>query len=147
MMLVKMSPTRSSRCVSPFWGCFPRRDAEQEEQNIESQASWSPSTDIYDSKEGYVVKMELPGVAKEDVNVEFKDNVLTITGERKDKKEVSRENYYNVESYDGKFYRSFRFPDDVDAQKIDASMKNGVLELRVAKPEERKPRNIPITIH
>jgi len=97
----------------------------------ESCENWKPLTDIYDTTENFVLKMDLPGVSKEDVNVEFKDTVLTISGERKTGKTC-------------KFNRSFRFPANIDGAKIDASMKDGILELKVAKPEERKPRVIPI---
>jgi len=108
------------------------------------EGSWKPSTDIYDTKENIVLKMDLPGVSKEDVNVEFKDNALTITGERKNGKKEDDSCLCASERASGKFSRSFRFPANIDGAKIDASMKDGILELRIAKPEERKPRIIPI---
>lgn len=112
----------------------------------EDFGSWYPATDIYETKEEYVFKLEVPGLAKEDVNVEFNNNVLSIKGEKKEEKEVKKENYHRVESYKGTFSRSFTLPKDVDAAKIAASMKDGILELRVAKAEEKKAKSISIDV-
>ncbi len=145
MMLTSWLPIRGTNCMNPCAGSYSMKD--KEEDQSDSWASWYPSADIYDTKENYVLKMDLPGVAKEDVNVEFKDSVLTVRGDRKENKEEKGDNYYSTESVRGKFYRAFRFPDNVDGHKIDATMKNGILELRVAKPEEIQPKNIPITVN
>jgi HSP20 family protein len=130
MMMLRWSPMMGQECMNSCFG--------------DSDESWKPSTDIYDTKENFVLKMDLPGVSKEDVNVEFKDNVLTVTGERKDGKKEDDSCLCATERASGKFSRSFKFPENIDGDKIDASMKDGILELKVAKPEERKPRTIPI---
>jgi HSP20 family protein len=121
------------------------RNPERRPQS-EPRSYWRPAADIYDTGNGYVLKMEVPGFSKEDVNIEFKDNILSVSGERKETDRAD-DKYHLAERYSGKFQRAFRLPKDVDAQKINASMKDGVLELKVAKPEEKKPRNIPITVH
>ncbi len=112
----------------------------------DSFTSWYPSTDIYETKDAYVFKLEVPGLSKEDINIEFNDNTLSVKGEKKEEKEVKKENYHRIESFSGTFSRSFNLPKNVDANKIDAAMKDGVLELRIAKAEEKKTKAIPITV-
>lgn len=110
----------------------------------ESLTAWSPVTDIYETKDNYVFKLEVPGIAREDIKIELENNMLSIRGEKKEEKEVKKENYHRIESYSGSFSRSFSLPRNVDVQKIEASMKDGVLELHLAKSEEKKARAISI---
>lgn len=117
------------------------------EAETENQPSWVPATNIFETADEYVFKMSLPGLTKDDINVEFHDNTLTIKGERKADDEVKDEDYLRVESCSGTFSRSFSLPRDADAHKMNALMKNGILELRVAKAEEKKPREIPINFN
>jgi HSP20 family protein len=114
--------------------------------SAESLGSWYPATDIFETKDNYVFKMEVPGLTKEDIDVEFHNHVLSIKGEKKEEKEVEKENYHRIESYSGAFTRSFSLPKDADADKIEASMKDGILELRVAKAEEKKAKAISIDV-
>jgi HSP20 family protein len=114
------------------------------EEETETLPQWYPTTDIYETKDGYVFKLELPGLKKEDINIELNENTLSIKGERKEEKEVKKEDYHQIESCSGTFSRSFALPHNIDPKKIDAKMKNGVLELRVAKAEEKKPKTITI---
>lgn len=107
---------------------------------------WTPSTDIYENKDNYVLKVELPGISKEDVNIEFENGILTINGERKEEKEVKEENLHRVERCYGTFSRSFRLPKNVNDKKINAKMKDGILELNVPKAEEVKAKAIPINV-
>jgi len=109
-------------------------------------SSWFPVTDIYENKDDYVFRLEVPGLAKEDIKIEFDQSTIKIRGEKLEEKGVNRENCHRVESFSGSFERSFVLPKDVDAQKISAEMKNGILELRVPKIEEKKARAIPITV-
>ena len=108
--------------------------------------TWYPAADIYETKDDYVFKLEVPGLARDDVNVEFHDNVLTVKGEKKTEKEVKEENYHRIESYSGSFSRSFKVPQNADPGKIAASMNGGILELRIAKAEEKKPKAISIDV-
>jgi len=114
--------------------------------SLASFDSWYPAVDIFDTKDEYVFKLEVPGLSKEDVNVEFHNHVLTIKGEKKEDREIKKENYHRIESFSGSFSRSFTLPKNADAGKIDASMKNGILELRIAKAEETKAKAIPIEV-
>lgn len=101
-------------------------------------------TPVVNTREGefaYHIEADLPGVKKEDISVETKDNVLTISGERKHKNEVKKDDYYKLESSYGKFLRSFTLPKGVDAENIKASCENGVLEVtipKLTKDEEKK---------
>ncbi len=112
-----------------------------------SMATWYPPTDIFETENDYVFKLQVPGMSKDDIKVEVKENTLTIGGERKEDTEVKRENYHRVESYSGAFSRSFVLPKNVDSSNVEAQLKNGVLELRVSKPEEVKPRAITIGVN
>ncbi|MCP5104538.1 MAG: Hsp20/alpha crystallin family protein [bacterium] len=115
-----------------------------ENETEEAMPTWYPATDIYETKDDYVFKMEVPGLTKDDVKIEVHENTLSIKGERKEEKEVKQEDYHRIENRSGSFSRSFRLPDNADAQKINATIKNGMLDLRVAKAEEKKPKTIPI---
>ena len=115
-------------------------------ESTESLASWYPATDVYETKDGYVFKMEIPGLAKDDINVEFNNNVLSVKGEKKEDKEVEKENYHRIESYSGSFSRSFTLPRDADPAKINAALKDGILELKIAKAEEKKAKAISINV-
>ena len=116
------------------------------EQGNESLATWYPTTDIFETKDDYVFKLEVPGLEKDDINIEFNDNTLTIKGEKKEEKEVKDENYHRVERFSGSFSRRFTIPRETDGNKIKASMKDGILELRIPKVEEKKAKAIPISI-
>ncbi|MGE5247495.1 MAG: Hsp20/alpha crystallin family protein [Verrucomicrobiota bacterium] len=105
---------------------------------------WMPSVDIYETKDAVCVRAELPGVDKDAVHVEVKDGVLTLRGERKFEKEVKEENYHRIERSYGTFHRSFTLPSSVDAEKVTARMKDGVLEVDLAKREQAKPKQIEI---
>ena len=109
-------------------------------------SAWNPATDIYETKEEYVFKVEVPGLAKDDINVEFCENTLTIKGEKKEEKDVKKEGYHQIESFNGTFTRSYRLPQNVNTKDIKAKMKDGILELRVSKAEEAKPKAISIDV-
>jgi HSP20 family protein len=111
-----------------------------------SMSAWRPAVDIYDTDNALVIKVELPGIEKDDVSVDVKGNVLTIKGERSFDKEIKEENYYRKERSIGKFQRSFTLPEAVNPEAIKANFKNGVLEIEVPKPEEKKPKQISINV-
>ena len=111
-----------------------------------SSRAWNPAADIYETKDDFVFKVELPGISKEDIKVELTGDNLSIKGERKEEKEVKKEEYHRVERYCGSFTRSFRLPKNADGQNMKAAMKEGILELRIPKMEEAKTKAIPINI-
>jgi HSP20 family protein len=106
---------------------------------------WRPVVDVYENENSVVLKADLPGVEKDHVEVDIKDHLLTIKGERSDEKEVKEENYHRKERFFGKFHRSFTLPEQVDPDKITAEFKDGVLKVEIPKPEETKPKQI--TVH
>ena len=107
---------------------------------------WIPATDLVETDDHFVLKADLPGLTEADVNVEVKDNVLTLSGERKGEHEDKREGYVRVERAFGSFRRSLRLPEGVDPEAVQATFDNGVLEVRIPKPEERKPRKVEIQV-
>ncbi len=107
---------------------------------------WTPACDIYEDEEGVALRFELAGVDPQDVDVRFENSVLTVKGERKLEKEDKRENYHRVERSFGTFTRSFSLPGSVDAEKIKAETKNGVLTVTLPKKAEAKPRAIQVKV-
>jgi len=106
----------------------------------------SPSVDIFEDKDEVVVKAEIPGMVKEDVDVNITENTLTISGEKKKEEKVEKKDYYCFERSYGSFSRSFRLPSDVQTEKAKATFKNGVLEIRLPKTEEAKKKEIKVKI-
>ena len=107
---------------------------------------WNPPVDIYETGDGVVLKVELPGVNKDDVSVEVKDNVLTLKGERLLNPEIKDENYYRKERSFGKFNRSFSLQEQLKPDLIKASFKDGVLTVEIPRPEEEKPKQVTVDI-
>jgi HSP20 family protein len=108
---------------------------------------WRPVTDIYETKEAYIFKLELPGFKKEEIKVEFSGDTLTLRGERKQEEETKNDSCHRQERSYGVFERSFTVPKNVDAKKIEASLQEGILMLTIPKIEEAKDSAIPITIN
>ena len=107
---------------------------------------WRPPVDIYETNDGVVLKVELPGIKKEDVSVEIKDNVLTLKGERLLDPEIKDENYYRKERSFGKFNRSFSLQEPIKPDLIKASFKDGVLTIEIPRPEKEKPKQVTVNI-
>jgi HSP20 family protein len=107
---------------------------------------WIPAMDIVEAGEHYIIKADLPGMTEADVNIEITDNVLTISGERKAELEEKHEGYYRLERTSGAFARSLTLPEGVDAGAVTASFDNGVLEVRIPKPEQAMPKRVQIAV-
>jgi HSP20 family protein len=112
---------------------------------IATNGSWTPPVDIIEAKDAYIIRAELAGMNKEDINVELNDGTLTLSGERKAEQPAAGAEYRIVERVNGKFVRTVILPKTVNQAGIQASYTNGVLEIRVPKAEEAKPRQI--TVH
>jgi HSP20 family protein len=106
---------------------------------------WVPPMDLVEAEDHFVLKADLPGLAEGDVNIEVQDGTLTISGERKAEHEERERGWYRIERSFGSFNRSLTLPDGVDPDGIAASFSDGVLEVRIPKPAERKPRRISIS--
>jgi HSP20 family protein len=108
---------------------------------------WVPAVDIYETDaHEVVIKAELPDMKKEDIGVTFENSVLTLSGERKLDETTKREQYQRVERYVGRFSRSFTLPPTVDAGKIAATYKDGVLTIRLPRREEARPKQIDVSV-
>lgn len=107
---------------------------------------WTPAVDIVERENEYEVKVELPGVSKDDVKITLESNVLTIRGEKKQEREEKGENTHRVERSYGSFQRSFTLPTIVKSDKIDARYSDGVLAIILPKAEEAKPKQIEVKV-
>jgi HSP20 family protein len=109
-------------------------------------SSWAPAVDIIEEQDHFVVRAELPGVAKKDVKITIDNNVLMLRGEKKLEEEKEGKNFHRVERSYGSFYRSFTLPTSVVSNKIEASYSDGVLNIIIPKSEESKPREIEVKV-
>ncbi len=109
-----------------------------------STTTWSPAIDIFETEGEIVVKAELPGLERKDITVHLENNVLTLRGERRFEKEAKEENYHRIERSYGGFSRAFSIPMTVDEQSINADYKDGILNIRLPKKEQAKPKQIKI---
>ena len=112
----------------------------------EGIAGWSPNVDIYKEGENYILKSELPGITKDDIDITIQDNLVTIKGSKKEEKEVKEDDFYHCERRFGSFQRSFELPSPIDKKNVKASYKDGVLEVILPVAEEAKPKQIKIDI-
>ena len=108
--------------------------------------SWSPSVDVSEDNNTYTITADLPGISKKDINMNVKENVLRISGERKNANDKKTSTYFRTERGFGTFNRSFHLPDNVNDKKITADFKNGVLTVIIPKSEEIKVKDIEIKV-
>jgi len=109
-------------------------------------ATWTPAVDIYETLDTIVIKAELPGVVREDIEIQIDDNTLTLKGERRFSKDVQEESYLRIERTFGSFHRCFTLPATIQQEKIRAVCRDGVLELTLPKAEGSKPKRIAIEV-
>ena len=128
--------------LSNFFGRTPARLGDTKEESM-TVAEWAPLVDITEDEKEYIIKTELPEVKKEDVKVAVENGLLTIVGERKFEKEENKK-YHRIERAYGRFVRSFIVPDYVEADKVSAEFKDGVLKVHLPKSEKTKPKQIEV---
>jgi HSP20 family protein len=148
MNIVRFDPFREMAAlqdrVNRAFGDLSRRY----DDDLTVRGTWTPSVDIYESaNHSLVLKAELPDVAKEDIDLRVENNTLTISGTKKMDKEVKEEQYHRIERAYGSFSRTFTLPPTVDAGKIGAEFKNGVLTVTLPLREEAKPRQIQVAVN
>ena len=110
------------------------------------KGSWTPPVDILDTRDALILRAELPGVRRDEIDISLDAVVLTLKGSRSLEKETEEQSYHRVERSYGNFVRSFTLPRSVDAERISATYIDGVLEIRMSRREETKPRNIKINV-
>lgn len=137
-MLARWDPFRDLRTVEEE---FDRMVGQAFSKN-----AWVPALDVKESEERFMVTMDLPGLAPDQVEVTFEDQVLTVRGTREFSKEEEDEHYHRIERSYGSFARSVRLPHTADVEKIQASFDKGVLTVEVPKREEAKPRAIEVKV-
>ncbi len=113
---------------------------------LAGERMWAPLADMYETKDDLFVTLELPGIREKDVNVSITGDVLTVKGDRRFERDVTDEGYYRLERVYGKFGRSMPLPIPVQADKVKATYRDGVLEIRLPKVEEVKPKEIKIDV-
>lgn len=106
--------------------------------------SWVPPVDIFEDNDRVVLRAEIPGVGKEDIDIKVENGTITLRGEKKQEKEIGEGSAYRVERFYGSFSRSFVLPTSIDAAAIKATYRDGILELILPKAETSKPRKISI---
>ena len=144
MAIVRWDPVRELDSLQSdmnrlFDGFFSGRTA-----NGSARGRWIPAMDLAETEGHLVLRADLPGLTEDDVDIEIKDGVLTVTGERKAEHEENSESYYRVERAFGSFSRSLSLPQGIDASAVSANFDRGVLEVRIPKPEERKATMVEI---
>jgi HSP20 family protein len=107
---------------------------------------WVPAMDLVETDDHFVLRADLPGLDESDIDLSLEENVLTLKGERKHEATEKRDGYVRVERASGAFSRSLTLPEGVDGDAIAATFDKGVLEVRIPKPEQRKPRKLQITV-
>jgi HSP20 family protein len=111
-----------------------------------SASNWYPRVDVLESGDAYLLRAELPGMKKEDIHVEYRDGAVTLSGERKLDEPAAGVEYHRVERTAGKFFRSFYLPQLVKYDDVKATYRDGILEIRIPKADEAKPRQIAINV-
>jgi HSP20 family protein len=109
-----------------------------------SNQAWAPAVDVWETEDELVYAFDLPGVSRDSINVEFEDGAVTVTAERKASTEVSEDRFYRFERRFGSFSRTIALPQGTTDESINAAYNDGVLEVRVRKPEQPKPRRIEV---
>jgi HSP20 family protein len=147
MALVKFDPLQElDEIQARLARLFPIRGVRAPETGEGLFADWLPAIDVHETTKDYIVKADLPDVAKEDVKVHLQDGVLTIEGERRREKEEAGSKFHKMEREYGKFVRRFVVPTEVDPANVRAEFKEGVLHLRLPKSEKAIPKTIEVKV-
>ena len=117
------------------------------QDELTASGSFVPAVDVYEDEHKVTLKLEVPGVKQDDLDVQVENNTLTIRGERKFEKEEKEENFQRIERRYGSFSRSFTLPNTIDTDSVNANYENGVLKVELAKREEAKPKQIKVNVN
>jgi HSP20 family protein len=146
MALIRWEPTRELSTIQGEMNRLFNTFFDAPHGNGIAARRWVPAMDLVENEHEFVLRADLPGLSDKDVNIELDDNVLTVSGERKSEHEERKEGYYRVERSSGSFSRSLTLPEGVDPEAVKANFDRGVLEIRIPKPEQRKPRKVAISV-
>jgi len=153
MTLVKFNPVRDlidfEREFNKMFNSLENRFGISKSKNVDAEyenAVWTPLTDIYENNDNFTLKIDLPGIKKEEVKISFTNGKLNINGERIQQVENKDEKCHRIEKAYGKYFRSFTLPELIQAEKINAEFADGQLTITVPKAEEAKPKEIEIKV-
>ncbi len=146
MTIVRWSPFREMDDVLDRYQQLRGSRSAARGQGLDPGIDWRPTADVIENDDEYVIKAELPEVKREDVDVRLENGVITLSGERRFEKTAEDEKHHRIESFYGKFARSFSLPDDVDASRISAESKDGVLRVHLPKSKIEKPHSVKINV-
>jgi HSP20 family protein len=151
MALVRWDPIREIDSLQGemnrlFASYFDTPTTRPNDNGTTTARRWVPAMDLVETREHFVLKADLPGITESDVHIEVANNVLTVAGERKAEHEDKHEGYYRLERATGAFSRSLTLPEGIDPESVRATFENGVLEVRIPKPIEVKPRRVQIDV-
>ena len=132
-------PASPFRLFEDFFNDWALKSAQNRGEN------WHPPVDVLERDGNIVLRAEVPGMSEDDIDIQLEGNVLTIRGERKPEPEAERYNYHQIESFYGSFSRSFTLPNTIDAERIGANCRDGVLTVTIPQHPEVKPRSIKVT--
>lgn len=144
--VVRFNPTSEFRRIQSdmdrlFDTFFPTRT---ESEGSSDATIWTPRVDLAETEEAYLIHVDVPGVSKDAININYHDGVLSISGERTNEAREEGANFMRVERFAGRFYRSFSLPKAISTDAIEATYADGVLNVTVPKAEESKPRRIQV---
>jgi HSP20 family protein len=146
MAIVRFEPFRDLTTQREYVRLLKEAFSPMSSETEVSTRAWAPPVDIYETEDAIVLKAELPGIDPKGVEVRVEDNTLYLKGERNYEKEVKEQNYHRIERSYGSFARSFSLPNSIDAEKVKAEYKDGLLTLTMPKREEAKPKTIKIDV-
>ncbi|HET6567828.1 MAG TPA: Hsp20/alpha crystallin family protein [Rhodothermales bacterium] len=145
--MIRFSPARDfarlQREIDDLFNSF--LPAQADGNGTDRNAVWSPRADFVETSDAYVVHYDVPGMNRDDLEINFHDGMLTVSGERAFESKEEEQNLVRVERHHGRFFRSFAIPKQVDPENIQANYENGVLTVRLPKAEESKPRRISVS--
>jgi HSP20 family protein len=150
MALVRWEPVRELTSLqnemNRLFNTFFDAPVGSGEQSAPAGRRWIPAMDLVEADDHFVLRADLPGLDQNDVAIEVDGDVLTVSGERRAEHEQRGEGFHRIERSSGAFRRSLTLPDGVDPETVSATFDKGVLEVRIPKPEERKPRRVAIRV-
>ena len=146
MAIVRYNPFRELRSMQEQMNrlldlAWNRESGEEMKEGI-----WQPPVDIYENEHSVIIKAELPDIDQKDIEVKIEDNTLMLRGERKQDRELKKENFHRIERYYGTFQRIFTLPHTIAQEDVKATCANGVLTIILPKKEEKKPKQINVEV-
>ncbi len=146
MTLIKWTPKELVETKQELGRFFEDFLRPLNELSLSNGSSWQPTANIAESKDAYEISLELPGLKKDDIEVNLENNTLTVIGKREEEKQEKSKEYHRIERRYGSFCRSFSLPTRVEAGKIHASYEDGLLEVTVPKAEEAKKKTVKVEV-